>query len=85
MILIEVFITTAGHTRLVFDDAVDLRGLGKFQITRGLHVEPTAEGEWTTDLSPVDGPLLGPFPTRQAALDAERSWLNENWLPHALK
>lgn len=32
---------------------------------------------WTADMRPSDGPVLGPFKTRQAALDAERCWLRE--------
>ncbi len=30
---------------------------------------------WWADLSPSKGPVLGPFDTRQAALDAEVAWL----------
>ena len=36
---------------------------------------------WTADLSPCDGPVLGPFRTRAEALQAERQWLRvERWL-----
>jgi hypothetical protein len=34
------------------------------------------EAKWFADLLPSDGPVLGPFDTRQAALDAEVEWLN---------
>ena len=44
------------------------------------HVEPTPEGYWKVDLSPVKGPLLGPYRKRQEALDAEIQWLEESWL-----
>lgn len=37
-----------------------------------------APGWWVADMSPSGGPLLGAFPTRQAALDAERAWLREH-------
>jgi len=47
-------------------------------ITRASHVEPTTEGQWTADLSPVGGPVLGPFALRQTALDEEVAWLKQN-------
>ena len=47
---------------------------GRLTIARGSHVEPTEAGDWTADLSPVGGPLLG--------LSAEREWLELNWLGH---
>ncbi len=53
---------------------------GSMNIQRGSHVEPTADGQWTADLSPVAGPVLGPFTLRTAALAAERQWLEEHWL-----
>jgi hypothetical protein len=43
-------------------------------------VEPDEEGRWWADLSPVDGPLLGPFRQRSQALDAEEEWLGHHWL-----
>jgi len=47
-------------------------------ITRASHVEPTTDGQWTADLSPVGGPVLGPFALRQTALDEEVAWLKQN-------
>ena len=41
---------------------------------RASHVEPGPTG-WTADMAPVGGPVLGPFDTRQTALDAEVAWL----------
>ena len=41
---------------------------------------PTADGRWTADLRPVGGPVLGPFARRSEALEAERAWLEANWL-----
>ena len=32
---------------------------------------------WTADMSPVGGPILGPFSFRYEALKAERDWLRE--------
>ena len=36
------------------------------------------------DLSPVGGPMLGPFSKRSQALNAEQDWLNSHWLPAAI-
>ena len=41
-------------------------------ITRASHVEPDAEGRWLADLTPVAGPVLGPFDLRSEALAAEQ-------------
>ena len=64
----------------MYDELLDLRGLGPLMIQRASHVEPNAAGQWTADLSPVHGPLLGPFPTRSEALAAEVHWLRTHWL-----
>lgn len=50
-------------------------GRGTASIRRASHVEPTSDGLWTADMSPMNGPMLGPFETRQKALDAETDWL----------
>jgi hypothetical protein len=49
-------------------------------IRRASHVEPDEHGEWWVDLSPVNGPILGPYPPdqRHRALQDEVSWLNQN-------
>lgn len=76
----DLLIEPSGTVRCVFSEEIDLGELGRLSIRRGSHVEPTPDGQWTADLSPVIGPLLGPFPTRTAALNAEVTWLRENWL-----
>jgi hypothetical protein len=76
----QLLISPGGTVRCVYDEAFDLRKLGKPNIERGSHVEPTASGQWTADLSPVDGPVLGPFDHRTAALAAEQQWLETHWL-----
>lgn len=53
-------------------------------IARGAHVEPDPEGRWVADLSPVRGPVLGPFSLRSQALQAEQEWLEANWLAEDL-
>ena len=76
----DLLIEASGTVRCVFGEDIDLGQLGRLSIRRGSHVEPTPDGQWTADLAPVQGPLLGPFPTRTAALNAEVSWLQEHWL-----
>lgn len=76
----DLLIETSGTVRCVFGEEIDLGQLGQLSIRRGSHVEPTPDGQWTADLVPVQGPLLGPFPTRTAALNAEVTWLQEHWL-----
>ena len=76
----ELVIDPAGRLRCVYDEAIDLAALGQLQIARGSHVEPDEHAHWLADLSPVNGPTLGPFATRSQALAAERAWLEEHWL-----
>lgn len=64
-----------GTISAIYDDALaDLCQQGHAHITRASHVEPTPNGEWTADCSP-GGPVLGPYPLRQQALDAEIEYL----------
>ena len=77
----ELVIHSSGGIRCVYGEDVNLSELGRLSIQRGSHVEPTVDGQWTADLSPVNGPELGPFSTRHEALSAEVTWLNEHWLP----
>ena len=76
----QLVITASGTIRCVYSDDVDLHQFGTLQSTRGSHVEPTANGQWSADLSPVNGPLLGPFDRRTEALAAEQQWLEAHWL-----
>jgi hypothetical protein len=62
------------------DELVDLLEAGVGMVRRASHVEPVTGGLWGADLSPVDGPMLGPFRTRKEALDAEVAWLKKNYL-----
>jgi hypothetical protein len=71
----ELVVGVDGMARCIYDEALDLREIGKLQITRASHVEPDADGFWWADMAPVDGPVLGPFRTRTEALGAERGWL----------
>ena len=75
----QLVIKLNGDVRCVYAEDIDLHQLGPLSIRRGSHVEPTDDGKWTADLSPVNGPTLGPF-TRTEALAAEVEWLQANWL-----
>lgn len=60
--------------QFVYDDAVaDLLTLGEASIVRVSAVEPAPGGGWTADM--LNGDVLGPFPMRADALDAERAYL----------
>lgn len=72
----RITIEATGTIRFIWtDDMVDLSKEGTCTIRRASRVEPTEDGEWTADMSPVHGPVLGPYPTRGAALEAEVAWL----------
>ena len=69
-----------GTVRAIYDELIDLAVLGRVTITRASHVEPDEQGRWCADLSPVNGPVLGPFAHRSEALQAEHDWLERHWL-----
>ena len=77
----ELVVENTGAVRCVYAESVDLRSLGHVNIRRGSHVEPTSDGKWTADLSPVGGPILGPYESRSSAIEAELAWLAKHWLP----
>lgn len=76
----QLIVEAGGQVRCVYGEEIDLHALGDLSIDRGSHVEPTPDGKWTADLSPVKGPRLGPFRCRSEALAAEQNWLESNWL-----
>lgn len=76
----ELVISCIGEVRCIYSDSIPLSHLGKLSISRASHVEPDSIGRWRADLSPVGGPLLGPFVKRTDALAAEVEWLRSNWL-----
>ena len=76
----QIIIMPSGDVRCVYSEEIDLATLGNPTITRASHVEPDEHGQWWADLSPVDGPSLGPFSTRSEALAAEQQWLDRHWL-----
>lgn len=76
--MMELIVSPLGQVRCVYDEAIDLAQLGELSIRRASHVEPDEQGRWWADLAPVNGPVLGPFTRRSAALDVERQWLESN-------
>ena len=71
-----ITIDEGGAVTLIYEDRfASLLAGGTAYTRRASHVEP-APGGWTADLSPIAGPVLGPFPLRQDALDAERAYIN---------
>ena len=76
----QFLILPDGTAKCLYGEELDLTALGQLEIRRGSHVEPTEDGSWTADLSPANGPILGPFHRRSEALDAERTWLEEHWI-----
>lgn len=72
-----------GSIRFIYNDAVAeiAREMGEVTIRRASHVEPTEDGQWTADMAPVGGPVLGPFASRAYALLEERDWLVDNDVP----
>lgn len=76
----EILIDSSGQARCIYAEEIDLTQLGTLSIVRASYVEPDSCGQWLCDLSPVSGPVLGPFATRSAALAAEVLWLRTHWL-----
>ena len=77
----DLIVSPDGTIRAVYAEAIDLGVLGHLVISRASHVEPNDSGRWLADLTPVAGPVLGPFDLRSKALEAEQAWLVINWLP----
>ena len=76
----DLVVDRTGNVRCVYCETIDLATLGRAEIRRASHVEPTHGGRWLADLGPVGGPVLGPFRRRSEALDAEVAWLEAHWL-----
>lgn len=77
---VELVVSTDGTTRSIYDERFDMKLIGRLNIARASHVEPTPSGDWLVDLNPVNGPQIGPFDKRSEALAAEVAWLQQNWL-----
>jgi hypothetical protein len=77
---LKLTIDAEGTVRTLYTEVIDLDAIGEPDITRASHVEPYHGGGWFADLSPVQGPELGPYPTRSEALAAEARWIEDNRL-----
>jgi hypothetical protein len=69
-----------GSVRGVYSDLVPYHAIGMAEIVRASHVEPDEYGMWWADLSPVQGPKLGPYLERTKAVQSEMQWLELHWL-----
>jgi hypothetical protein len=82
MSAINLTVKPDGTIAAIHNDAlVDLYDEGKATVERASHVEPSYDGgqvTWMADLSPVNGPKLGPYRLRSDALQAEVEWLERN-------
>ena len=77
----ELVVDAGGDVRCVYGEELDLREIGKLQISRASHVEPDRDGFWWADMGPSGGPVLGPYGGRTGALRAETRWLVGRDLP----
>lgn len=92
----EMVVGNDGSLRMIYADeaAKIFEGVvSAVTVRRASHVEPeevvvfdSLPGNdtgvrWQADMGPVGGPVLGPFKTRQEALDAEHAWLIEHDIP----
>ncbi|MEK6833174.1 MAG: hypothetical protein AABY32_03935 [Nanoarchaeota archaeon] len=74
-------IVNNGQIRFIYDDdLINLMNIGDATISRASFVEPKGN-KWLVDLSPVNGPKLGPYKKRATALEKERKWLVKNDIP----
>lgn len=74
-------VVSGNQIRYIYrDDMADLMNSGDTTISRASHVEPQGN-QWIADLTPVNGPILGPFTTRLEALQEEVKWLHEHNVP----
>jgi hypothetical protein len=76
----QIVINPDGQVRCLYEETINLTALGIPEISRASHVEPDAHGQWWADLGPVQGPVFGPYSLRSDALQAERTWLERNWM-----
>lgn len=78
--MMDLIFEKCGLARCVYGETFPLGSLGEVSIQRASSVEPISGGTWTADLGTVGGPVLGPFPNRSTAIQAEMEWLTLHWL-----
>lgn len=84
---ITIQIDGNGVIRHLSNDRLDagMNNAGPVLARRASHVEANENGfGWYVDLSPVGGPILSGFITREEALEAEVTWLTENGFPDVI-
>jgi hypothetical protein len=78
----EIFISPSGDVHFVYyDELKPLLELGKPSIERISHVDAFIVDDsivWFADLSPINGPKLGPCNNRDEAIEAELKWISDN-------
>ena len=62
----DMIVEPTGRVRAIYSEEIDLSQFGHPKISRASHVEPGPDGRWHADLSPVGGPVLGPFDRRSS-------------------
>jgi hypothetical protein len=83
----EMIVGNDGSLRTIYADvlAQAFADDARIKVRRASHVEPVdlpgAGLGWQADMTPVNGPILGPFKSRQEALDAEHAWLLDRDIP----
>lgn len=79
----QIIINSNGTIRFIHNDDIAevFIKLGEAKTTRASYVEPLSSGKWEADLTPVWGPILGPFNRRDEAVSAEIEWLQNHNIP----
>lgn len=75
----QLIVTSFATLHCLYSEVIDLPAMGAMHIRRGSYLDADDQGQWWADLSPVNGPRLGPFKERSSGLSAEQEWL-EGWL-----
>ncbi len=53
----ELVVGADGNARCIYGETLDMKPLGKLQITRASHGEPGSDGNWLADMGPSGGPV----------------------------
>lgn len=76
----SIYVEPSGQVKFIWNDRLSfLKSSGQATIKRASHVEPDENCQWGADMSPVGGPVLGPFDSREEALAAEAEWLAKDF------
>lgn len=86
----SIIIKPDGTILFVYDDRLlTILEEGDANVVRASHVEPIKFrpigglmelSGWQADLTPIGGPILGPFLYRSEAISKEIKWIEENYL-----